>query len=170
MRDILIAEDNALLAKGICTALKSERYRVRHVADGAAALGYEIRYTGEVRMRRSSLNEKFKSIKRKYRSGANTKIARGQFVENRKKNFDAEIEQRINQFLGDGLVKAKSLTRNKYAMTQAMKLDKYAGRWIYRVLYKIAKRNGRDVSEVEAWWSKAKEHGCINYRRTLPMS
>ena len=37
MRDILIAEDNALLAKGICTALKSERYRVRHVADGAAA-------------------------------------------------------------------------------------------------------------------------------------
>ena len=38
MRDILIAEDNALLAKGICTALKSERYRVRHVADGAAAL------------------------------------------------------------------------------------------------------------------------------------
>lgn len=38
MRDILVAEDNALLAKGICTALKSERYRVRHVADGEAAL------------------------------------------------------------------------------------------------------------------------------------
>ena len=38
MRDILVAEDNALLAIGICTALKSERYRVRHVADGAAAL------------------------------------------------------------------------------------------------------------------------------------
>ena len=38
MRDILVAEDNALLAKGICTAFKSERYRVRHVADGAAAL------------------------------------------------------------------------------------------------------------------------------------
>ena len=38
MREILVAEDNALLAKGICTALKSERYRVRHVADGAAAL------------------------------------------------------------------------------------------------------------------------------------
>ena len=38
MRDILVAEDNALLAQGICTALKSERYRVRHVADGAAAL------------------------------------------------------------------------------------------------------------------------------------
>ena len=38
MRDILIAEDNALLAKGICTALKSERYRVRHVADGACSV------------------------------------------------------------------------------------------------------------------------------------
>ena len=38
MREILVAEDNVLLAKGICTALKSERYRVRHVADGAAAL------------------------------------------------------------------------------------------------------------------------------------
>ena len=38
MREILVAEDNALLVKGICTALKSERYRVRHVADGAAAL------------------------------------------------------------------------------------------------------------------------------------
>jgi hypothetical protein len=119
-------------------------------------------------MRRSSLNEKFKSIKRKYRSGAKTKIARGQFVENGKKNFDTEIALRLNQFVGDGLVKAKSLTRNKYAMTQALKLDKYASRWIYRLLYKIAKRNGRDVSEVEAWWSKAKAHGCINYRRTLP--
>ena len=38
MREILVAEDNVLLAKGICTALKSERYRVRHVADGEAAL------------------------------------------------------------------------------------------------------------------------------------
>ena len=38
MREILLAEDNVLLAKGICTALKSERYRVRHVASGEAAL------------------------------------------------------------------------------------------------------------------------------------
>ena len=136
--------------------------------DWIGFLGYEIRYTGEVRMRRSSLNEKFKSIKRKYRSGAKTKIARGQFVENRKKNFDTEIAQRLNQFVDDGLVKAKSLTRNKYAMTQALKLDKYASRWIYRLLYKIAKRNERPVSEVEEWWGKAKAHGCINYRRTLP--
>ena len=38
MREILVAEDNVLLAKGICTALKSERYRIRHVANGTATL------------------------------------------------------------------------------------------------------------------------------------
>lgn len=38
MREVLVAEDNALLAKGICAALKSERYRVRHASDGEAAL------------------------------------------------------------------------------------------------------------------------------------
>ena len=46
--------------------------------DWIGFLGYEIRYTGEVRIRRSSLNDKFKSIKRKYRTGAKTLIAKGE--------------------------------------------------------------------------------------------
>lgn len=136
--------------------------------DWIGFLGYEIRYTGEVRMRRSSFNEKFKSIKRKYRSGAKTKIARGLFVENGKKNFDAEIEQRLNQFVGDGLVKAKSLTRNKYTITQALKLNRYASKWIYRLMYKIAKRNNLPSSAADEWWGMAKQAGCMNYTKTLP--
>jgi len=38
MRDILIAEDNELLCKGIAAALRSERYSVRTVGDGEAVL------------------------------------------------------------------------------------------------------------------------------------
>ena len=47
--------------------------------DWVGFLGYEIRRTGEIRIRRSSLNEKFKNIKRRYRSGAKTNIANGKF-------------------------------------------------------------------------------------------
>ena len=130
--------------------------------DWIGFLGYEIRYTGEVRLRRSSLNDKFKSIKRKYHTGAKTLIAKGQF----KKDIDKEVLNRIDRFKSEGLVTAKSLNRNKYCMTQVLKLDKYASKLLYRLLYKIACKNNLTDEELSFWWKKAKEHGCINYRLT----
>ncbi len=131
--------------------------------DWIGFLGYEIRYTGEVRMRRSSLNEKFKSIKRRYRTGAKTKVARGEF----KKDLEKEILNRIERFKSDGLVTARSLTRNRYSTTQALKLNSYASRWQYRLLYKIAKRNNLPADAAEKWWQTAKECGSINYLKTI---
>ena len=130
--------------------------------DWIGFLGYEIRYTGEVRLRRSSLNEKFKSIKRKYYTGAKSLIAKGEF----KKDIDKEILNRIERFKTEGVVTAKSLNCNKYCMTQILKLDRYAGKLLYRLLYKIACRNNLTNEELLYWWKKAKEYGCINYRLT----
>ena len=130
--------------------------------DWIGFLGYEIRYTGEVRIRRSSLNDKFKSIKRKYRTGAKTLIAKGYF----KKDIEKEIQNRIDRFKSEGLVAAKSLNHNKYCMTQVLKLDGYASKLLYRLLYKIACKNNLTAEELAFWWKKAKEQGCINYRNT----
>ena len=130
--------------------------------DWIGFLGYEIRYTGEVRIRRSSLNDKFKSIKRKYRTGAKTLIAKGDF----KKDIEKEIQNRIDRFKSEGLVAAKSLNHNKYCMTQVLKLDGYASKLLYRLLYKIACKNNLTAEELAFWWKKAKEQGCINYRNT----
>jgi hypothetical protein len=130
--------------------------------DWIGFLGYEIRYTGEVRLRRSSLNDKFKSIKRRYCTGAKTLIAKGEF----KKDIEKEIFNRIEKFKSEGLITAKSLNHNKYCMTQVLKLDKYASKLLYRLLYKIACNNNLTNEELSYWWKKAKEYECINYRHT----
>ena len=134
--------------------------------DWIGFLGYEIRYTGGVRIRRSSLNDKFKGIKRKYRTGAQTRIAKGELAKHSREYIEKEILGRIERFRNDGLTTAKSLNRNRYCMTQVMKLDRYASKWLYRLLYKIASKNNLTKEELAFWWEKAKEHGCINYRET----
>ena len=85
-------------------------------------------------MRRSSLNDKFKAIKRKYRSGAKTLIAKGEKTFASQEDFENEVLERVKRFKGDGLIGAKSLTYNKYSITQAIKLDKYLNHNLYRLL------------------------------------
>ena len=110
-------------------------------ADWIGFLGYEMRRSGEIRVRRSSLNDKFVSIKRRYYSGAKTRIARGKFTG----DIGTEIGNRINNFFTVGFATASSLQdaykNNKYLITQLCKLDKYAKRNLIRLLYKIYKRN-----------------------------
>jgi hypothetical protein len=125
-----------------------------------------MRYTGEVRMRRSSLNDKFKNIKRKYYSGAKTKIAKGQ-DQFKKGDIDTAVLNRIEKFAGEGFREAKSLTKNKYSITQAQKLNKYTSRHLFRLLYKIAARNNVDKDKLNMWWQMAKKNGCMNYIKTL---
>ena len=135
--------------------------------DWIGFLGYEMRYTGEVRLRRSSFDNKIKNIKRKYCSGAKTKFAKGQgaYTEER---FNTLVSNRIEKFVGDGLTGSNSLNRNKYSLTQALKLNRYTSKLIYRLLYKIARRNGCTSQEIDQWWRKVKQSNCMNYIKTLP--
>lgn len=138
----------------------------KEAVDWIGFLGYEMRYTGEVRLRRSSLDNKFKNIKRKYHSGAKTKFAKGEGSYS-KERFGSLISKRIEAFVGDGLAGAGSLNLNKYSLTQALKLNGYTSKLIYRLLYKIARRNGCTSHELERWWKDAKDSNCMNYIKTL---
>ena len=134
--------------------------------DWIGFLGYEMRYTGEVRLRRSSFDNKIKTIKRKYYSGAKTKFAKGTGTYTAER-VSTLISNRIEKFVGDGLIGSESLNKNKYSITQALKLNRYTSKLIYRLLYKIARRNGFGSYELEQWWKEAKESNCMNYVKTL---
>ena len=135
--------------------------------DWIGFLGYEMRYTGEVRLRRSSFDNKIKTIKRKYYSGAKTKFAKGEGAYTAER-VSTLIANRIEKFVGEGLTGSNSLNRNKYSLTQALKLNRYTSKLIYRLLYKIARRNGCGSYELEQWWKEAKQSNCMNYLKTLP--
>ena len=139
----------------------------KEFVDWIGFLGYEVRYTGEVRLRRSSLDNKIKTIKRKYYSGAKTKFAKGEGIYTEER-VNTLVSNRIEKFVGDGLSGASSLNRNKYSLTQALKLNRYTSKLIYRLLYKIARRNGFASQELEQWWQEAKGRNCMNYIKTLP--
>ena len=142
-------------------------YTEKESVDWIGFLGYEMRYTGEVRLRRSSFDNKIKTIKRKYYSGAKTKFAKGEGVYTAER-VSTLIANRIEKFVGEGLAGSNSLNRNKYSLTQALKLNRYTSKLIYRLLYKIARRNGFGSYELEQWWKEAKESNCMNYLKTLP--
>ena len=134
--------------------------------DWIGFLGYEIRSTGEVRIRRSSLNDKFKALKRKYRARATTKYASGNAKLSREKLLQ-KLDESINAYASDGLAGAKCLTRNKYSMEQARRLDNYAGRLLRRLLFKIVKRNNLPHIVFDECWHRAKERRCLNYRSSI---
>ena len=142
-------------------------YTEKESVDWIGFLGYEMRYTGEVRLRRSSFDNKIKTIKRKYYSGAKTKFAKGEGVYTAER-VSTLIANRIEKFVGEGLTGSNSLNRNKYSLTQALKLNRYTSKVIYRLLYKIARRNGFGSYELEQWWKEAKQSNCMNYLKTLP--
>lgn len=132
--------------------------------DWIGFLGYEVRYTGEVRIRRSSLDKKFKKIKRNYRRVVKTKVAKGNA---KPEELCSKMEDCLTKFIGKGLTEDKSLNSNRYSMTQARKLNQYASRHICRFLHKACHNNGFKREEMHQWWQKAKEMDCINYTKTL---
>ena len=146
--------------------LWGRRQGEREAMDWIGFLGYEIRSTGEVRIRRSSLNDKFKGLKRKYRSRATTLYARGEAKLSDEK-LRQKLEESVNAYAGDGLAGAKSLTRNKYSMEQARRLDNYAGKLLRRLLFKIVKRNNLPHKLFDEYLYKAREKNCLNYRSSI---
>lgn len=139
----------------------------KEAVDWIGFLGYEIRYTGEVRMRRSSLNDKFKSIKRKYKGCVKSNFAKGQTRLKKNATIESEILRHVDKFVGDGLSNAKSLNRNKYSMTQALKLNRYTSSWVFKMIYKMARRNGLNRDDAVRLWNEAKQRGCVNYTKTI---
>ena len=137
--------------------------------DWIGFLGYEVRYTGEVRMRRSSLDDKFKYIKRQYKKIAKTKLAHRKDSKDIPdfRVIDTKVSAYIDRFATKGFSSALSLNRNKYVTTQALKLNQYASRHIYHLLYKIAKNNNIGKDMVNTWWQQAKDKNCINYLKTI---
>ncbi|MBR5863690.1 MAG: hypothetical protein IKY76_03940 [Alistipes sp.] len=139
----------------------------KDAADWIGFLGYEVRSTGEVRLRRSSLDDKFKGIKRKYCSGAKTRLAKGTKEFKDSEALQKAISDRIDKFKGDGLAAAKNLTRNKYSLTQAAKLNRYTRKWVFRLLYKIARHNNLTRDDLGRLWRSAQERNCFNYTATI---
>lgn len=135
--------------------------------DWIGFLGYEVRYTGEVRLRCSSFDDKMKKIKRQYHKATNTKLAKGQDQFRNTEEMYLAIERKIDYLKTEGLAGAKSLNRNKYSITQAIKLNAYTNRHIYKMLYKITKQNGLTSEQFDHFWQLAKDKQCANYTRTI---
>jgi hypothetical protein len=135
--------------------------------DWIGFLGYEIRYTGEVRIRRSSLNDKFRGIKRKYKSCVDSVFAKGKKRLKRNETVESEILRHIDKFVGEGFANAKSLNCNKYSLTQARKLDRYTGHWMFKMIYKMVRRNGLAKCDAVRLWTEVKKRGCLNYTKTI---
>lgn len=139
----------------------------RESMDWIGFLGYEIRYTGEIRIRRSSLDEKFKRLKQQYRKGVSTKWAKGT-REITQEKLQENIIRLIERLRNKGLSEAISLNKNRYSITQALKLNRYKSKLTYKMLYKIAKRNGLNSEQLRSYWQEVRERGIINYVETLP--
>ena len=139
----------------------------KEAVDWIGFLGYEMRYTGEMRLRRSSLDKRFKMIKGYYKSGVKTKLARGEGDYNPER-FEALVTRRIEKFAGEGLSRSNCLNRNRYCITQALKLNRYASKLIYRLLNRIKRSNNYTTQDVKRWWMQAKASDCMNYVKTLP--
>lgn len=137
----------------------------QNAMDWIGFLGYEVRYTGEVRLRRSSFDDKMKNIKRRYYKAAQTQLAKGQDP----KITEERILKKINYFKTDGLTRAKSLNRNIYSTTQARKLDAYTNLHIYKLLYKIARNNGLSADQFTYYWQHSKDSKYANYTATIPL-
>lgn len=142
-------------------------------ADWIGFLGYELRYTGEIRIRRSSFDEKCKRIKRSYRSAIKAKIANGLSNAATYEELEKKSRHTIERFRGNGLTGAAHLTANKYSGTQAGKLDGYTRRHIRSVIRKISRHNQIEGLAAESLQSRLMASlkplisECCNYKATL---
>lgn len=135
--------------------------------DWIGFLGYEVRFTGEVRIRRSSLDEKYKQIKRQYKQVVSTRWASG-----KRDLADEQIRQKVSALIlrakSKGFGEAVSLNKNRYSITQAARLDRYKKKWMYRMLYKITCRNQQTPEQFNRYWQEVQDMGCANYVDTIP--
>lgn len=81
-------------------------------------VGYEVKYTGETRIRKTTLDKKFNAINKKYHEC---------FLKETPKNFHRFMQSNRRKLAGlnSSLAKMAALKRNSYSIQQAKSLDRY---------------------------------------------
>ena len=96
-------------------------------------VGYEVKYTGETRIRKSTLDKKFGAINKKYHSC---------IKKDEPKNFSGYMQSTRRKIAGipSSLSKMRALNLNRYSIFQAKSLDRYRMQKIQRLQAKLTQR------------------------------
>ena len=96
-------------------------------------VGYEVKYTGETRIRKSTLDKKFGAINKKYHSCIR---------KDEPKNFSGYMQgtRRKIASIPSSLTKMKALKLNRYSTFQIKSLDRYRLQKIQRLQAKLTRR------------------------------
>lgn len=96
-------------------------------------VGYEVKYTGETRIRKSTLDKKFGAINKKYHSC---------LKKDEPKNFSNYMQGTRRKIAGipSSLSKMRALNLNRYSIFQAKSLDRYRLHKIERLQAKLCRR------------------------------
>lgn len=102
-------------------------------------VGYEIRYTGHTRLRKSTLDKKFAAINKRYHSC---------FLKDTPRNFNSYLQSNRRKIAGmaSSLTKMRALDLNDFSIGQAKSLDRYRIHKIKRLDLKLNRK-----FEEEAW-------------------
>jgi hypothetical protein len=102
-------------------------------------VGYEVRYTGEVRLRLSTLNKKFGAINKRYHSCILTKTP---------KDFKGYMKSNRRKLRGlpSSMSKFPALDKNMYSIQQMKSLDRYRLTKILRLQDKLEFKFG-DIAQ-----------------------
>lgn len=138
-------------------------------ADWIGFLGYELRYTGEIRVRRSSFDDRMKKVKRNYRSIAKTKMAKGNDSKVTAANLPELIAEKLGRFSSEGFTNCCHLFANRYSFEQARKLDAYTTRLKRGLVHKIIRNNLSDLHSQEHVYASVSElvKNAGDYRKSL---
>ena len=106
-------------------------------------VGYEVRYTGEVRLRLSTLNKKFGAINKKYHSCILTKTP---------KDFKGYMRSNYRKLrsLPSSMSKFPALNKNMYSIQQMKSLDRYRLTKILRLQDKLEFKLGEIAENTHA--------------------
>ena len=100
-------------------------------------VGYEIRYTGETRIRLSTLDKKFGAINKRYHSC---------ILKETPKNFHRYMQSNRRKIAGmpSSLFKMTALDFNPFSVKQAKSLDRYRKHKIERLQQKLTRKFGKE--------------------------
>jgi hypothetical protein len=102
-------------------------------------VGYEIRYTGHTRLRKSTLDKKFAAVNKRYHSC---------FLKDTPRNFNSYLQSNRRKIAGmaSSLTKMRALDLNDFSIGQVKSLDRYRIHKIKRLDLKLNRK-----FEEEAW-------------------
>ena len=105
-------------------------------------VGYEIRYTGQTRLRKSTLDKKFGAINKRYHSC---------FLKDTPRNFNSYMQANRRKIAGmpSSLTKMSALDFNPYSIQQVKSLDRYRIHKIKRLDSKLNRKFEDDAWKID---------------------